>query len=547
MEVQESNDVVKAWKQEVLDSRGRDAERTLKSCLEIERYAKEHKDAALLGFAYFYSGETYYLLNDAEHMFRYIAQAIHLLDQTKQWELIGRAYNLMAISSINKGNVSAAMDYYLTGLNYCRKYGVTKMESSIMQNLGNLYMENGVYHEAQSYFEQAYSYYKSNSTAKGNYVGLTAIYVNLARCYMLQGMLDKTRVYIEKLDSECESYYEDIDYLYVGCMKARYYHLIRSYARRDAQIAEIQEKISKEVQIMEVFDDLYDFCNLMLEIDRDDVLWMVVGKLDEIVKNAGVVNLQRKVISLKIKGYRKNQDNASYLQAAGLYYELTEIMERENKDMIVNMLYVRSSLERANESRKKMEAVNVKLLEQSETDQLTGLANRYRLNDYSEKVLEYCFEHRIPLAMEILDIDFFKQYNDNYGHQQGDECITAIANQLKKMENGQTFCARYGGDEFIVIYAGMSAEEVRERAETLRQNIMNLKLEHLYSKALPIVTISQGISYGVPEEENRSWDFLHVADMLLYRVKARSRNDICLANLNGEEIDSPKQQEKVEP
>ena len=74
-------------------------------------------------------------------MFRNIAQAIHLLGQTGQWELIARSYNLMAISSVNKGNVSAAMDYYLTGLNYCRKYGITKMEISIMQNLGNLYME----------------------------------------------------------------------------------------------------------------------------------------------------------------------------------------------------------------------------------------------------------------------------------------------------------------------------------------------------------------------------------------------------------------------
>ncbi len=547
MEVHGSNDVVNAWKQEVLNSRGRDAERTLKYCLEIERYAKEHKDAALLGFAYFYSGETYYLLNDVEHMFRNIAQAIHLLDQTGQWELLARSYNLMAISSINKGNVSAAMDYYLTGLNYCRKYGITKMGSSIMQNLGNLYMENGVYHEAQSYFEQAYSYYRSNSTVKGNYVGLTAIYVNLARCYMLQGMLDKTRVYIEKLDAECASYYEDIDVLYVDCLKARYYHLIRSYARRDAQIKEIEEKINKNVQIMEVFDDLYDFCELMLEIDRDDVLWMIVEKLDQIVKNAGVINLQRKVISLKIKGYRKNQDNASYLQAAGLYYELSEIMERENKDMIVNMLYIRSSLERANESRRKMEAVNVKLLEQSETDQMTGLANRYRLNDYSEKVLDYCYEHRIPLAIEILDIDFFKQYNDNYGHQQGDECIIAIANELKKMEDGQTFCARYGGDEFIIIYAGISAEEVYAKAGTLRQNIMNLKLEHLYSKALPIVTISQGISYGVPENGNRSWDFLHTADMLLYQVKKRSRNDICIGDIRGQEMDLSKKQEKVEP
>ena len=76
---------------------------------------------------------------------------------------------------------------------------------------------------------------------------------------------------------------------------------------------------------------------------------------------------------------------------------------------------------------------------------------------------------------------------------------------------------------------------------------MNLKLEHLYSKALPIVTISQGISYGIPEEENRSWDFLHVADMLLYRVKARSRNDICLVNLSGEEKEPPKQRESMEP
>lgn len=116
------------------------------------------------------------------------------------------------------------------------------------------------------------------------------------------------------------------------------------------------------------------------------------------------------------------------------------------------------------------------------------------------------------------------------------ECIIAIANELKKMEDGQTFCARYGGDEFIIIYAGISAEEVHAKAGALRQNIMNLKLEHLYSKALPIVTISQGISYGVPEEGNRSWDFLHTADMLLYQVKKKSRNDICIADIRGQGV-----------
>ena len=106
---------------------------------------------------------------------------------------------------------------------------------------------------------------------------------------------------------------------------------------------------------------------------------------------------------------------------------------------------------------------------------------------------------------------------------------------------------RYGGDEFIIIYAGASAEEVYAKAAALRQNIMDLKLEHLYSKALPIVTISQGISYGVPENGNRSWDFLHTADMLLYQVKKRSRNDICIADIRGQELDLSSKQEKVEP
>ena len=96
-------------------------------------------------------------------------------------------------------------------------------------------------------------------------------YVNLARCYMLQGMLDKTHAYIEKnWNAECASYYEDIDILYVDCLKARYYHLIHNYVRRDAQIQEIVENKSnkKMCRIMEVFDDLCDFCGLMLEIGR---------------------------------------------------------------------------------------------------------------------------------------------------------------------------------------------------------------------------------------------------------------------------------------
>ena len=114
---------------------------------------------------------------------------------------------------------------------------------------------------------------------------LMASYVNLARCYMLQGMLDKTHAYIEKLDAECASYYEDIDILYVDCLKARYYHLTHNYVRRDAQIQEIVEIINKNVQIMEVFDEVGDLKGKLNRFEKlqglyDDAETMLV-MLDE--------------------------------------------------------------------------------------------------------------------------------------------------------------------------------------------------------------------------------------------------------------------------
>ena len=135
--------------------------------------------------------------------------------------------------------------------------------------------------------------------------------------------------------------------------------------------------------------------------------------------------------------------------------------------------------------------------------------------------------------MEILDIDYFKEYNDNYGHQEGDRCLVSIANTIRNLvEEAEGFCARYGGDEFIIIYANVTREQAVSFAEELRRRVLALEMEHRFSKALPVVTISQGICWGIPRKGNRSWDFLHAADNMLYRVKKFSRNNYCVGGLD---------------
>ena len=267
------------------------------------------------------------------------------------------------------------------------------------------------------------------------------------------------------------------------------------------------------------------------------VMKLICDKLEPVVESTKVAYLEKKMLSLKMKYYNKSGQEAAYLKTAVQFYEKTEIADKESKSMIANMLYVRSALEHANEKRINLEQINLELMEKAETDPLTGLMNRYRFTDYSEKIVESCYEKNIPLAFEILDIDYFKQYNDHYGHQAGDECIKKVASLIKKMQNDQIFCARYGGDEFIIIYSGLSAQQVYDKAKRFKEAVMELGITHGESQAADIVTVSQGICFDVPKYGNKSWDFLHAADMLLYRVKKKKRNEILIGDIYEEPRD----------
>lgn len=530
------NDVVKAWIEEMLQSRGVNAEVTLKCCSDIEQYARQNYDAKLLGFANYYSGETYYILNDGENLFRYIIQAISYLDTSGQWNLVARSYNILGITSSNRGNAPIALDYYLTGLSYCKKYHLDEEENIINMNLGTLYLNSAQYNDAQKYYEQTYRFVKDWKKQQEYAEWMACIQINLGKSYLKRGMEEKAQECITRVEQDCLALLPKTNRLCLLAFKISYYHFAGKISLREACIEEINDEIDENMVIMDVFDDFYELCRLLLDIEKDEILWHILGILEKLTKNSHIVNLQRKIIALKIRYYKMHKDNASYLQATGLFYELTEIMERENKFMISSMLSVRNSLERANARRREVEQVNAKLQMKSETDALTKLPNRFRINDYSELAFEQAKEQKEPLAVEMLDIDYFKEYNDTYGHQAGDECITTIAEQLMQMQNEKIFCARYGGDEFIIIYRGMAEDEVFAAAEDLRKRILACEIEHVCSKAIPQVTISQGICYDIPRAENKNWDFLHAADMMLYNVKKSSRNSISMGHLNKTEI-----------
>lgn len=536
MLLEQYNDIVQLWIREVLNNRGKNAEMTLKYCNDIIQFGMQTGDAQLIGFGYYYCGETYYCLNDGNNFFESVTKALSYLDRAQEWELMASCYNFLGISAMNRGNGPIALDYYLNGINYAKKYFLYRMEVLLEINIGVLNIQCGRFQEGRDYLQEALSNVRCMSKDEDYHTYMISIYQNIVKSYVLEGNYDSVeellrRIYLDHWDS-----IQEVDQMAVLCMEAVYCHRVGQATRRDECIARIQEHISKNMSLLDMFDDYYIYSLMLLDAGKEDAFWRIVEILEPLIRSCQITNLHLKIISLKIKYYRKHNKNAEYLQAAGLYYELSEIMEQETKNMMNNVMYLRRSLENANRARDEAEQQNRILIEKSEMDPLTKLANRFRLNDYSEEIFARASDLEEPLTVEILDIDYFKEYNDNYGHQEGDNCLLQVANVLKNMaREHKAFCARYGGDEFILIYEGITKEQAVSYAKELRQRVLDLAITHEHSKALPIVSISQGLCWGEPKKGTRMWDFLHRADDMLYRAKKYSRNNFCVGEIHSGE------------
>lgn len=529
MELKGYNEIVQQWIDGVLSNISTDAEITLKYCNDIVDYGSKINDSKLIGFGYFHIAQVYYSLNDGNKFFEYIIKSLSFLEKAGQWEYIARAYNLLGITAVHRGNAPIAFDYYLNGIAYCQKYDLPDVEVILNTNCGVLNMHTGCYDDALEFFHKAFDYMHDRINEPNYHSYMICIYQNIATCNVECGKYGDVDEIFKKINKVHWSYADYIDRLGILCAETYYYHKTGQTQLRDDCIAQIDCGISENIAIMDMFDDFYRYSEILLECDKDDELWHFIEIIEPMIKSFNITYMQMMEISLKIKYYKKNKKYAEYLQAAGLYYEMSEKQRKEMQSMIRNALQIRRRLETADRIRREVEEQNQILEHRSEHDSLTKLPNRFKLDDFANKAFGKAKEMRLPFAIEIFDVDYFKEFNDNYGHQEGDVCLAKVAGVINDMiDKYGIFGARYGGDEFVVIYENISMEQAEKFADELKKRIMELGIEHKFSKALPIVTISQGICHGYPKEDEKVWDYLHVADEMLYRMKKKTRNDYCV-------------------
>jgi diguanylate cyclase (GGDEF)-like protein len=173
-----------------------------------------------------------------------------------------------------------------------------------------------------------------------------------------------------------------------------------------------------------------------------------------------------------------------------------------------------------------LQIANQHLDELANLDGLTGLANRRGFDRALEREWRWADEHRRPLALMMIDIDHFKQFNDRYGHVRGDACLRAVGETLSRITlDNAVVVARYGGEEFALLLPGLDIEHTTALAEAARRAIEELLIAH-DDTACGVVTISIGAESWIPAEGLSPAGLVDAADRALYAAKRRGRNAV---------------------
>ncbi|MBR5969367.1 MAG: diguanylate cyclase [Lachnospiraceae bacterium] len=500
----------------------------LKLLSRLRKRAKELDDNALMGYSYYYQAYMIYFMSMGYHTFRQdLTKAARYLLHSGDYEMLGSVYNLAAVDAFNNGNYDVACNYYMTGQRFADKAKEPAMVSVIIEtNLARLYNEVGQPERALKHLRKAL---RGSAAQKKHFRYkriLLAILLNGVTVHLELQNIERAQKLMQRVEKILRGIGEDELYemkLTASFLRIRLLLTHGNETEAKKQLAVLMKTIRVEEQVHECIEDIGFFCKALVDFRLYKEAKKLIDILNPQIRATDITHVMRIFSEVKIYYYDIVGNEKKLLECLK---EQNALLERQRNEQNSTYMYSIDLIDLMREMRDEQDVLrreNEELMQQARTDALTGLANRYTMVRELEAAFERAYRKRTSLGVEILDIDCFKEYNDTYGHRAGDRCLERIAKELLKVkEKHDNFCARYGGDEFVIVYEGMTDEEIIAMAEKIDRSVRSLRMKHSGNRPHQLVTVSQGICNDIPMEKNKLWDFLSEADQALYTIK-RSR------------------------
>ena len=496
---------------------------------KLVRKAKEIDDNNLLGYAYYYLADAYYLLSTDYRKFNNnLLNAIEYLQIGGDAEHLARCYNLLGIDALNHGNSELALDFFFTGLKYCEELENSGIPGFMEFNMGHVYYKLNDVRKALACTRIAYRYIRKNRTESLYYRNIIYCYCFEALCYISLSKPDSVRKCldgIEKLSGDKNCNPDFFNTYAVADTRLRCYYFLGDKARFKENFDIILNMIRENRYSLDNMEDVFDTARFFLSIGRISETREIVQLTEKALSELNISNLKLNHARLRCELYEHLSNPDENMKALEDFYKYSIEFEKEK---IINYQFFANLRKKLADTEKE----NIALSKRAETDQLTGLGNRYGLNKYATYAFDIATENKTNLAVEVLDVDDFKHYNDTYGHQSGDAYLKKIGEIISGLcrNNNSVHAYRYGGDEFVLIYENMTDDEILRKARELKVSVEKLEGPEDGNGRKASISISQGIHNSIPGEEDKLWDYMCAADNALYDVKETRKGEIRLKN-----------------
>lgn len=430
---------------------------------------------------------------------------------------------------LDEHTVQEAYDYFRQNCSNTNSEGNTEsveeqlLKIQSMYSIGYLFFRMGMYEEACESLRSAEDYCRSCGDSKQ--IRLSENWIRYEQGFVRCAMGDTEQA--ARILRELE--YSAADAVVGKVAEHHYYLLCAMYAIAKQDTGAVEKHAGRVLELKDAALALRDYTEYerifefvmnhgLTELGRE-----ILSVLNSFVLLTGSENVKRAHLKAALRLYAASGEQGKWSLCFFDYRDLYEKRENDmlnlrresvrNRDMLYHQKEITSKVEKRMASMKKL----------AELDPLTGLPNRYRINDYGQEVFESARRKKKPMAILIMDIDNFKAYNDEFGHLTGDKCLELVGKILSK-HIGDSFVARYGGDEFVAIFYDKPIQDVREYADTVRRQVAEYSGSNCDIPADRPITLSLGLVHEIPSADSTWSDYIHSADNALYKAKMQGKN-----------------------
>ncbi len=500
-------------------------------------FVTEKDDKGIHGRICYFAAFYHLSLGTQEECLHYLDESVRCMLGTEQEQHVSRAYNMIGIVAHMQNNLSLAMEQYDKAMNYAIKYNDKMVHSIVLSNMSDVYYLIGAYDRAvQCYAECIREFEEAGDHSPYGQINYRKMLAEYGCCLLQLNRKEEAEGVLCKLDAVgCN---EDI--IRETSLATNVFQALLAESRGNR--AQAREYVRLTVEALEnmsqasaEYDSIHNLLRYLEKTAEPDLMQEVLDCLEPKAAIEQNKSLLLQLLLLRLRYCSAQMSEEEFHQSADTFFRIKESTEMIENNQVVYMMELRKRLQTAEEEQKEQEKKRNRLLYQAEHDELTGLYNKRSLNRYLEDAFENCLLNEKELGILFLDIDYFKQLNDRYGHGKGDEGICAIADILKKCFP-EDYVARYGGDEFLVVMTGREPEYATERAQQLCTHIRECKIPNEDSEVEPWLTVSVGGVCAVPRNPNRVWDFLSAADNTLYEQKKEQKGKVRFYQCKGKHL-----------